>query len=97
MLQAKDPLTKVSLEIKGNCGMCKKTIESAAKTDGVHKASWDKKTHILELQFNPKIISQDQIELRIAASGYDTPNYRANDSAYNSLHNCCKYPRDKKN
>ncbi|MEO6189927.1 MAG: heavy-metal-associated domain-containing protein, partial [Saprospiraceae bacterium] len=83
---SKDPLTKTSIEVNGNCNMCKNTIEKASSIDGVSKAKWNVKTHQLALSFNPKQISLDQIQLRIAAAGYDTPVYKANDEKYNALH-----------
>ncbi|MCC6816226.1 MAG: hypothetical protein IT267_07440 [Saprospiraceae bacterium] len=92
---AKDPLTKVTIEVNGNCNMCKKNIEKAAKLEGVKKAKWDVETHELKLEFDPKIITLDQIQLRIAAVGYDTPAYKANNSTYNNLHECCQYERKK--
>jgi mercuric ion binding protein len=84
---------RASVEVPGNCGMCKKKIESAAKADGVKEAKWNQKTKILDLKFNPAVISLDQIQLRIAAAGYDTPKFRANDETYEALHECCHYPR----
>lgn len=92
-LSAKEPLTKTTIEVNGSCNMCKKKIEKAAHIDGVKKAKWNVKSHILELEFNPNKISLDQIQLRVAAVGYDTPAYKANDETYNNLHTCCKYPR----
>ena len=90
---SKGPVTKTSIEVNGNCKMCKNTIEKAASIDGVSKAKWNIKTHQLALTFNPNMISLDQIQLRIAAAGYDTPAYKANDEKYNALHACCQYTR----
>ncbi|MBK9270941.1 MAG: heavy-metal-associated domain-containing protein [Saprospiraceae bacterium] len=84
---------QTSFEVGGNCGMCKKNIEKAIKIKGVKKANWDVNTKLLNLYYNPSLISLDQIQLRIAAAGYDTPKYRANDETYNALHECCHYPR----
>lgn len=89
----KDPVVKHSIEVNGNCNMCKKTIEKAAKIEGVKKAKWDVKSHQLELEINPDKVTLDQIQLRIAAEGYDTPLYKSNDATYNKLHHCCQYPR----
>ena len=37
--------TETTFGVKGNCKMCKKTIETAALSlDGVHKAVWDVET-----------------------------------------------------
>ncbi len=89
----KPVLEKASIEVAGNCGMCRKKIETAARVDGVKEAKWNQKTKILDLKFNPALISLDQIQLRIAAAGYDTPRFRANDETYKALHECCHYPR----
>ncbi len=90
-LHSQSPLTKMAILVDGNCKMCKKTIEKACNTDGVKKAIWNVKTHLLELEFNQAKITLDQIQLRIASSGYDTPIYKANIEKYNSLHTCCQY------
>ena len=43
--------TETSFGVKGNCKMCKKTIEtSALSLDGVHKAIWDVKTKQMLVQ-----------------------------------------------
>ncbi|MBK7231183.1 MAG: heavy-metal-associated domain-containing protein [Saprospiraceae bacterium] len=84
---------QISFEVSGNCAMCKKKIENAVKIKGVKKANWDIKTKQLSLLHHPEMISLDQIQLRIAAAGYDTPKYRANDETYEALHECCHYPR----
>ncbi len=81
------------IEVGGNCGMCKKKIEAAARVEGVKEARWNQKTKILKLKYNPSVVSLDQIQLRIAAAGYDTPKFRANDETYEALHECCHYPR----
>ncbi|NOT37813.1 MAG: heavy-metal-associated domain-containing protein [Saprospiraceae bacterium] len=94
-LFAGDTLSRASIEVNGNCKMCKSKIEKAALIDGVKSASWNQKTKILELEYDEKKVTVNQIQLRIAAVGYDTQLYRANDATYNNLHKCCKYPRNK--
>ena len=94
-LSAQQTLAKTSIEVNGNCNMCRKTIEKAARTDGVKKASWDVKTHELDLVYDSTKVSLDMIQLRIAAAGYDTPAHRANDATYSKLHSCCQYERKK--
>ncbi len=94
-LFAQSNFTKSSFEVSGNCKMCKKTIEKSLQIKGVHFANWDVDSHLLELEYDSTLITLDQIQLRIAASGYDTPSYRANDEKYNSLHRCCRYERKK--
>ncbi|QZE15622.1 efflux RND transporter periplasmic adaptor subunit [Halosquirtibacter laminarini] len=78
--------------VNGNCGMCKKTIESTANAvSGVTSAKWDKSSKKLSLQYMPSMVSLDNIEKNIANKGYDTPNYKAKDSIYNQLPSCCQY------
>jgi len=81
-------------EVKGNCGMCEKTIEKAAKSvDGVTTADWDKETKIIEVSFDESKTSAHQVQMEIAKAGYDTEMHKASDEAYNNLHGCCKYDR----
>jgi copper chaperone CopZ len=87
---------KETLKVWGNCGMCKKTIESALKgVDGVASASWDKKTKVLSVTFDDAKISLKEIEEKVAATGYDTQNAKGSDEAYKNLDKCCKYERKK--
>jgi periplasmic mercuric ion binding protein len=80
----------------GNCGMCKKTIETAAKgVSGVEKADWNVDTHQFSLVFDPAKTSTEKVHQAIAAAGYDTDIVRGNDMAYNNLHSCCQYERRK--
>lgn len=92
-VNAKEPLTKASFKVNGNCDSCKKRIENAAKTEGVKNASWDEGTKILTVTFHPTKITIDQIEQSIAKAGHDTEKYKATDSSYNKLPDCCQYTR----
>ena len=80
-----------TIKVSGNCEMCESTIEKAAKTDGVAKADWNKKTKVLTLVYNPAKVKSDAVQKKIAAAGYDTPKYKATAKAYNALPGCCKY------
>ena len=82
-----------TISVNGNCGMCKKTIEKAAKGDGVSTAIWNKDTKKMLLTYDPSKTSADDVEKRIAASGYDTEKYKADDKAYSKLEKCCQYKR----
>jgi periplasmic mercuric ion binding protein len=84
-----------AIKVWGTCNMCKARIEKAAKVEGVVKAEWNKDTKILNLVYNPSIISSDAIQKKIAAVGHDTEKYRADDQVYNSLDACCHYERKK--
>ena len=82
---------KKEIKVSGNCGMCKKTIESSLKIKEVYNAKWDKKTKILTVVFDEKKITADSLEQRVAAVGYDTENYKAKDEVYSELPQCCLY------
>ncbi len=85
-----------TFKVWGNCGMCKRTIEKAAKTEGVEKAEWNKETKIITLVYNPTATSNEKIQKAIAAVGYDTEKYTGDDKAYEKLPGCCHYERKKK-
>lgn len=84
---------KESFKVAGECGMCQKKIEGAAKKAGASFASWDTESKVLTVRYNNSTASNAKIQKAIAAVGYDTPGYKASDEAYNSLHDCCKYER----
>lgn len=93
--QAQDTKTD-TFKVWGNCGMCKRTIEKAAKTEGVQKAEWNKETKIITLVYNPTATSNEKIQKAIATVGYDTEKYTGDDKAYEKLPGCCHYERKKK-
>ncbi len=84
-----------TIKVWGECETCQAKIEKAAKVDGVTKANWDKNTKILTLVYDPSKISNDDIQKKVAAVGYDTEKYKADDKVYAKLNACCKYERKK--
>lgn len=84
-----------SFQVNGNCGTCKKKIETALRIKGVKKVNWDIKSHDLTVTFNPEKITLDEIHHRVAAVGYDTDTVKATDASYAKLDECCKYDRAK--
>ena len=90
---AKDETTKASFKVNGNCESCKKRIEKAAKTEGVKSAVWNIDTQILTVTFAPAKISVDLIQQNIAKAGHDTEKYKAEESIYKNLPQCCQYER----
>ena len=88
--QAKSETFKVS----GECGSCKKKIESAAKKAGASYAAWNVDSKELTIKYNSTSTNTAKIQKAIAAVGYDTPDYKASDDAYNKLDGCCQYERD---
>lgn len=91
---AQKPIT-TTFKVSGNCNMCKKHIEKAAMTMGVAGATWNKDTKKLLLTYDPAKISADKVQQNIAAAGYDTEKFAADEKAYKALDECCQYERVK--
>lgn len=82
-----------TIKVWGNCGMCKKNIETAAKDAGATAAAWDKTTKMLAVKYSADQTSSLKIQEKIAAAGYDTRDLLGNDEAYKNLEECCQYKR----
>lgn len=82
-----------TFKVSGNCDMCKKTIEAAAKKKGVVKSEWNVDSKVLSVTYNSKKTNPDEILKRIAYAGYDNEKYLAPEEAYAKLNGCCKYER----
>ena len=81
------------LKVSGECETCKKKIETAAKKAGASYALWNADTKVLTVKYNSSSSNTAKIEQAIAAAGYDTPDVKASDDAYDKLDDCCKYER----
>ncbi len=88
--------TPTVIKVSGNCGMCKKNIEKAAKAAGATQANWDKIGKLLTVSFDATKTSAEKIEISVAAAGYDTEHKEASTEAYKKLDECCQYDRKKK-
>ncbi len=88
-----DNAATTAVLINGNCGMCEKTIEAAADVDGLSTADWDKTTRKAVITYDSTRTTSRAILQRIAAAGYDSQEFLANDAAYENLPNCCQYDR----
>lgn len=82
-----------TFKVWGNCEMCKETIESSIKVDGITKADWNVDTKIMTVSYDESKISLDQIQKNIASVGYDNEKYKGDDKAYSELAGCCQYDR----
>lgn len=82
------------LLVKGNCSMCKNTIETNAKKAGAKSAQWNAETQTLEVNFDLSKTSVEKILKKIADAGYDNQQFTAPDKVYNSLPECCHYDRE---
>ncbi len=85
-------MTTTTFGVRGNCGMCKKTIEKAVNgVDGVASADWDRLRKQISVSFDDSKTNLDAIHNAIAASGYDTDKVAGNEEAYSNLPGCCQY------
>ncbi len=88
-------MTDLSFGVRGNCGMCKKTIEKAANSvDGVAKATWDVDKKKIDVTFDDSKTDVTAIHNAIAASGYDTEKVSGSEEAYKGLPGCCQYDHE---
>jgi copper chaperone CopZ len=88
-------MTDASFGVRGNCGMCKSTIEKAVnKIEGVAKATWDVDKKKMDVSFNDTKTDLMLIHNAIAESGYDTEKVEGNLEAYDDLPGCCQYDHD---
>jgi periplasmic mercuric ion binding protein len=85
-----------TLAVNGDCGMCKKRIETACYSlKGVKLASWDDEALQLVVTYDSTKTNADKILRAVANTGYDNEKFAAPDKAYNKLHGCCKYDRER--
>ncbi|MFC0604898.1 heavy-metal-associated domain-containing protein [Winogradskyella pulchriflava] len=88
-------MTDLSFGVRGNCGMCKSTIEKAAKgVEGVASAHWNVDKKKIDVSFDSTKTDAITIHNAIAASGYDTEKVDGDLEAYDGLPGCCKYDHD---
>lgn len=83
-----------TFKVYGNCGMCKKRIETAAKeVAGVSTANWDLDEKKLTVSYENTPGTLKKIKEKVAGVGHDTDQVRAKDEVYKALHGCCQYDR----
>jgi periplasmic mercuric ion binding protein len=88
-------MTDLSFGVRGNCGMCKNTIEKAANgVEGVASANWDVDKKKIDVSFDDTKTDAMAIHNAIAASGYDTEKVAGSEEAYKDLPGCCKYDHE---
>jgi hypothetical protein len=81
------------IKVSGTCGMDKRRIETAAySVDGIKSAVWNEYSQLLVLKYSVfKKEAGDKAQRNIASAGNDTEKYKAEDSVYNQLPDCCQY------
>ena len=94
-MPARTMIVTDSFKVWGKCDMCKARIEKGLKMDGVSKATWDVKSKIVDVTYDPMMISIPEMKKKMAALGHDTRKYRATEEAYAKLPVCCNYERKK--
>ena len=82
-----------TFKVSGECGMCEKKIEKAAKTAGASYAEWNKDTKIITVKYNSTTSNLAKIQKSIADAGYDNAGAKATDESYHKLDECCQYDR----
>ncbi len=88
---------EISFGVRGNCGMCKSTIEKAANSlDGVTSATWNIDQKTIVVSYDSVNMNELSIHKAIAASGYDTEKVLGNLEAYKDLPGCCQYDHEMK-
>ncbi|UFH36779.1 heavy-metal-associated domain-containing protein [Flavobacterium acetivorans] len=93
--EKKNKNAKYTIDVNGNCEMCKKRIEKAAYgVSGVKSAVWDTGTHELSLILNEQKTSLLDVEKSVVKVGHDTKRVKATQEAYDKLHGCCLYERN---
>lgn len=85
-------MAETTFGVRGNCGMCKKTIEKAANSvEGVTAANWDIDLKKIDVKYDDSKTDEMAIHKAIAASGYDTDQVAGSEEAYKELPKCCQY------
>lgn len=88
-------MAETNFGVRGNCGMCKSTIEKAANgVEGVASATWDRDKKSMHVSFDDAKTNEMDIQTAVAASGYDTEKVEGDMTAYDGLPGCCKYDHD---
>ncbi len=82
-----------TIKVNGNCGMCKKKIETAAKNAGASYAAWNADSKVLTVKYDAAKTDSKKIQQKVAAAGYDTQDATATKEAYEKLDECCQYDR----
>lgn len=81
--------------VRGNCEMCKKTIETALNdVSGVAAASYNLAANEAVISFDSAQTDVDALHQAVANAGYETQSILADPGAYNDLPLCCKKKED---
>lgn len=84
-----------TIKVWGKCDMCKTRIENTVKAGGASTASWDEKSQLLTVTYDPAKTSREALSRKLASVGHDTEKFKAPDEVYAKLPDCCHYQRQK--
>jgi Cu(I)/Ag(I) efflux system membrane fusion protein len=77
--------------VRGNCEMCKERIESTASSiKGVSFVAYDVDKEELKVGYDTLLVSEIEIEKKIAQTGHATLNVPMDTINHNKLPECCK-------
>ncbi|MGM0479501.1 MAG: heavy-metal-associated domain-containing protein [Bacteroidota bacterium] len=81
----------VEIQTNAQCGECKDRIEGELNfTSGVVYAELDLSTKIVEVKYNRKRITPDEIRKVISEKGYSADSRNADEAAQKALPTCCQ-------
>lgn len=85
-----------SFKVAGNCVQCQKRIETATKNvKGVTQANWNADKQILVVMFFPQQADATKIMKAVADAGHDNEKFKADDTTFKKLPECCQYDRSR--
>jgi len=88
-------MTDLTFGVRGNCGMCKSTIEKAVNSlEGISSVNWDGDKKKVDVSFDATKTNEMAIHNAVAASGYDTDKVTGSEEAYKGLPGCCQYDHE---
>jgi copper chaperone CopZ len=85
-----------TVNIYGECDMCKKTIEKAGNSKNVAQVEWNVDTKKAIISYDTQKTSREEILKRITLAGYDSEDFLAPADVYIKLPECCQYTRELK-
>jgi len=84
-----------TVQVWGNCNMCKQTIEKVANKKRIVNTIWNKESKKASITYDTAKTTINEVLKRIALAGYDNIAFIAPDEAYDNLPDCCQYERPK--
>ncbi len=91
--QSIEGLKTDTFKVLGNCEMCEKRIETAAKSAGAAQADWNVDTKMLSVAYDTAKTDKGKIQAAIVSVGHDVEGMTADKAVYDDLPGCCQYDR----